>query len=75
MPPEVIAAAWRRLTFSWRPIPDSMVRVTEDAYAAGVLGVRPDGVLGIYRLDALNSVLDDEGLPTVGVPLATTRPT
>lgn len=67
MSPEVIDAAWRQLTFTWDPVADSMVRVTEDAYAVGVLSARPDGILGIYRLDALNAVLDDDGLPPVEI--------
>ena len=27
---------------------------------------RPEDILGIYRLDALNAVLDDGGLPPIG---------
>jgi NitT/TauT family transport system substrate-binding protein len=65
MSPAVIARAWSKLTFTWQPVPDAMVRVTEDAYAIGVLPERPESMLGIYRLDALNSVLKDEGLPPV----------
>jgi hypothetical protein len=65
MSPPVIARAWSKLTFTWQPVPDAMVRVTEDAYAIGVLPERPESMLGIYRLDALNSVLKDEGLPPV----------
>jgi hypothetical protein len=65
MSAEVIDRAWQQLTFAWDPVADTMVRVTEDAYALGVLPVRPEGILGIYRLDALRAVLDDEGLPPV----------
>jgi len=45
-----------------------MVQVAEDAHSIGVLEEDPSGVLGIYRLDPLNAVLDDEGLPPVEVP-------
>jgi NitT/TauT family transport system substrate-binding protein len=71
MSPEVIAAAWRRLTFTWRPIPDALTRVSEDAYAAGMIGVRPGALAGIYRLDTLDRVLQDEGLPAVEAPVTT----
>lgn len=68
MDPEVIADAWANLRFTWRPEGDSMTRVAQDGYALGLLPGRPEDILGIYRLDALNSVLDDYGLPPVEVP-------
>ena len=64
----VIADAWAKLTFTWEPVPVSMVEVANDAHALGVLEEPPDGILGVYRLDPLNQVLDDEGLPPVEVP-------
>jgi len=63
----VLEAAWQRLTFTWDPIPESMIAVTRDAYALGVVSARPERVLGIYRLDALSAVLDDEGLPPLEI--------
>jgi NitT/TauT family transport system substrate-binding protein len=68
MSPAVIARAWSKLTFTWQPVPDALLRVTEDAYAIGVLPERPESMVGIYRLDALNSVLKDELLPPVETP-------
>lgn len=68
MPAEVIADAWARISFTWEPVPSAMVQVAEDAHALGVLDEEPSGVLGIYRLDPLGAVLDDEGLPPVEVP-------
>jgi len=64
----VIAAAWAKLTFTWDPVPAAMEQVARDAHALGVLEEDPGPVLGIYRLDPLNAVLDDEGLPSVEVP-------
>jgi NitT/TauT family transport system substrate-binding protein len=64
----VIAAAWAKLTFLSYPVPAAMRQVAEDAYALGVLEQDPGSVLGIYRLDPLNAVLDDEDLPPVEVP-------
>ena len=68
MDAEVIAAAWEKLTFTWDPVPAAMGQVAQDAHALGVLEEDPGPVLGIYRLDPLNAVLDDEGLPPVEVP-------
>jgi len=68
MSPDVIADAWAKLSFTWEPVPAAMQQVAEDASAVGVLEESPDDVLGIYRLDPLNEVLDDEGLPPVEVP-------
>ena len=68
MDASVLAAAWAKLTFTWEPMPAAIEQVAEDAHALGVLEEDPGRVLGIYRLDPLNSVLDDEGLPPVEVP-------
>ncbi len=65
---DVIDEAWSRLSFTWDPLSRSLVNVTEDAFALGMLPSRPAGVLGIFRLDDLRSVLDDEGLPPIEVP-------
>ena len=68
MDPAVLAEAWAKLTFTWEPIPDAIDRVARDAYEVGVLDEDPGSLAGIYRLDPLNRVLDDEGLPPVEVP-------
>jgi sulfonate transport system substrate-binding protein len=68
MPADVVHDAWARISFTWAVVPSSMVRVTEDAFAIGLLPERPDAILGVYRLDALNGVLDDDGLPRVPDP-------
>ena len=52
---------------AWEPVPDAMDQVAHDAYEVGVLDEDPGSVRGIYRLDPLNRVLDDEGLPPVEV--------
>lgn len=68
MDASVLAAAWAKLTFTWEPVPAAIEQVAEDAHALGVLEEDPGRALGIYRLDPLNTVLDDEGLPPVEVP-------
>lgn len=65
---EVLDRAWDRLTFTWEPIPSSLVRVVRDAYEVGILDEAPEGILGIYRLDDLEETLEREGLPEVRVP-------
>jgi NitT/TauT family transport system substrate-binding protein len=68
LPPDVVERAWAKITFTWDPIPEAMVRVSEDAFALGLLPSRPTDILGIYELDALDEVLNDEGLPPVQAP-------
>jgi NitT/TauT family transport system substrate-binding protein len=70
MPEDVIASAWERISFTWAAVPSSMVGVSRDAYALGLLPNPPDDILAIYRLDALNAVLKDDGLPRVPDPNA-----
>jgi NitT/TauT family transport system substrate-binding protein len=59
----VLNVAWGKLTFTWDPLERSMVRVADDAYSVGVLEERPTDIAGLYRLDDLDAVLKDEGLP------------
>jgi NitT/TauT family transport system substrate-binding protein len=65
MDPSVLEASWAELAFAWEPVPAAMDQVARDAYDVGVLDDDPGSVRGIYRLDPLNRVLDDEGLPPV----------
>jgi sulfonate transport system substrate-binding protein len=67
MDPAVIGRAWSRLTFTWEPVPSAMQRIAEEAHAIGVLEEPPEDLAGIYRLDPLNAVLDDDALPPVEV--------
>jgi NitT/TauT family transport system substrate-binding protein len=63
----VLAEAWSRLTFTWDPLSASFARVARHAYDVGVLDDPPGDLAAMYRLDALNDVLDDESLPPVEV--------
>ncbi len=63
--PAVLADAWEELTFSWEPLPATFASIAEEAYDVGVLREPPGDVTGVYRLDDLNAVLNDEGLPPV----------
>jgi NitT/TauT family transport system substrate-binding protein len=65
--PQVLDAAWNTLTFTWDPLQRSFDRVVDGAYEVGVLTDPPADVGGIYRLDDLNDLLNDEGLPPVEV--------
>jgi NitT/TauT family transport system substrate-binding protein len=66
--PDVLDAAWARLEFTWDPLPTSFVTVAEHAYEVGLTSEAPTGIAGAYQLDALNDVLNDEGLRPVEVP-------
>jgi NitT/TauT family transport system substrate-binding protein len=64
---DVLDAAWAELTFTWDPVAPSFQQVAEDAFEVGLLDERPGDLSGIYRLDDLDDVLNDEGLPPVEV--------
>jgi NitT/TauT family transport system substrate-binding protein len=65
--PGVLDAAWDTLTFTWDPLQRSLGTVVDEAYEVGVLKDPPGDVAGVYRLDDLNDLLNDEGLPPVEV--------
>lgn len=69
LPAEVLDRAWEKLTFTWDPLPTTLVKGAEDAFALGYLEENPEGITDIYRLDALNGILRDRGLVLVRVPL------
>jgi sulfonate transport system substrate-binding protein len=62
--PPVLDRAWKNLRPTWDPLPGSLHRSAEAAYAAGFLPERPQ-LDGIYALDLLNQVLREKGLPEV----------
>ncbi len=64
----VVDAAWDKLTFTWDPVASSLEKDALDAYALGYLETEPEGILGIYRLDDLNAVLEELGEPPIEVP-------
>ncbi|HYU58253.1 MAG TPA: ABC transporter substrate-binding protein, partial [Actinomycetota bacterium] len=63
LPPQVLAAAWDRLTFDWDPLEGPFEQVAGQMRALGAVEEDAPGLDGLFRLDALNTVLDDEGLP------------
>lgn len=61
--PDVLAASWENLLFTWDPVASSLLGSKEDAVAVGLLDeVDLDG---IYALDLLNEVLVARGLDPV----------
>jgi NitT/TauT family transport system substrate-binding protein len=68
MPADVLASAWDRISFTWAVAPFTFDRLTREAHALGMLDDAPTNVAGMFRLDALNGVLDDDGLPRVPEP-------
>jgi NitT/TauT family transport system substrate-binding protein len=65
---DVLDEAWTRFDFTWDPLAASFARVAEQAYAVGLSSAVPEDISGAYRLDALNDVLNDEGLLPVEAP-------
>jgi len=61
--PEVIAAAWKRLTFTDDPVASSLKTSAANAQDLGLL--QPVELDGIYDLGPLNRVLAAEGQPRV----------
>jgi len=61
--PEVIAAAWKRLTFTDDPIASSLKTSAANAQQLGLL--KPVELDGIYDLGPLNRVLAAQGQPQV----------
>ena len=64
LPQAVIDSAWENIEITYDPIASSLVKSAEDAYALGYLADEPD-LDGIYALDILEKVLQDEGLPPI----------
>jgi NitT/TauT family transport system substrate-binding protein len=60
---DVLAGAWKNLTFTTDPIASSLQKSADDAIAIGLLD--EVDLTGIYALDLLNEVLTEAGEPTV----------
>lgn len=67
LPGEVVESAWEKLTFTWDPLPATLEKGAEEAFALGYLDEEPTNVLDIYRLDILNDLLVEKGLSPVKV--------
>jgi NitT/TauT family transport system substrate-binding protein len=65
LPEEVINAAWLNLRITYDPIASSLRKSAADAFKLEFLGDKEPDLSGIYALDLLNEVLEEEGLPTV----------
>jgi NitT/TauT family transport system substrate-binding protein len=63
LPAEVIEGAWANLTFTVDPIAQSLRESAVDAEAVGLL--EPVDLQGIYALDILNGLLEQQGADTV----------
>jgi len=64
--PEIIDAAWGNLSFTYDPIASSLRESAAKAFELEFLEAEPNlDDPGIYALDTLNAVLQEEGLPAV----------
>jgi len=67
LPADVLASAWKEITFTWDPDASSLRKNAQDTFALGDLKKDPANILNVYRLDDLNAVLRSLGLPAVQV--------
>jgi NitT/TauT family transport system substrate-binding protein len=65
--PELVAQAWKTLTFTDDPLPATLITGAEHATDVGLLD-KVDDLQGIYDLTLLNEVLKAKGLPEVEQP-------
>lgn len=63
----VVDAAWDKLTFTWDPIATSLQTGAEHAFDLGYLDENPSNILDLYRLDDLNTILEQKGEQPVEV--------
>ncbi len=66
LPPSVLDEAFSRCEITYDPVPESLAKSAESAYALGFLGDEEPALEGIYNLTLLNEVLEEEGLERVG---------
>jgi NitT/TauT family transport system substrate-binding protein len=64
---EVVDMAWDKLSFTWDPIAESLVAGGEHAFELGYLDEKPANILDLYRLDELNTILEEHGETLVEV--------
>ncbi len=64
LPAPTLNRAWEHLTLTDDPIRASLVKSANDAHRIGFLKSEPD-LSKIYRLDLLNAVLREKGMPEV----------
>ena len=57
LPDNVINRSWGNLRFTWDPLAASVKTSADDAVAAGLLRLPPNGIKGLYDLRLLNSTL------------------
>ena len=65
--PELVAQAWKTLTFTSDPLPVTLITGAEHATDVGLLD-KVDNLQGIYDLKLLNEVLKAKGIPEVKQP-------
>ena len=60
----VINAAWENLDITYDPVTASLIESADAAYDLGFLASEPD-LDGIYSIDILKGVLEEEGMPPI----------
>jgi NitT/TauT family transport system substrate-binding protein len=67
IPPKVLNAAWKELTFTNDPLADTLLESAKHAVDTGLIQTIP-GLSNIFDLDPLNKLLAAAGEPTVSGP-------
>lgn len=65
LPADVLASAWKEMTFTWDPLASSLQKNAQETHSLGALKDDPGTILNVYKLDDLNEVLQSMGLSTV----------
>jgi NitT/TauT family transport system substrate-binding protein len=63
LPDEVLDRAWDQLVFTWEPLASSLQQNADRAHDLGILDEGPGSLMDVYRLEHLEAVLEERGLP------------
>ena len=64
LPEDELKAGFSRMTLTWDPVGESLVKSADDAYDIGFFKDKPD-LSGIYDLTLLNKILREKGLEEI----------
>jgi len=64
IPEDELEAGFSRMTLTWDPVKESLVKSADDAYDIGFFKEKPD-LSGIYDLTLLNKILREKGLEEI----------
>lgn len=68
LPRTVLDAAFKNVDITYDPLPSTLLKVADSAFALGFLGKDPLDLKGIFDLGPLNTVLKAKNLPEIAAP-------